>query len=150
MLNVPNADLKWRHHCLLSYFSKEMSIWQSAIKTCYCLLLPSFFFTNSPVSLWLLAHVPSLSVRVHLLSQSIAKRKKISRVWKNIYKAVLIYSMHEEDYPSHNKDNKTVESLWNSSQKSEKYDQNSDEWIPLGWMAGGWIGRMDKMNDTRM
>ena len=21
---------------------------------------------------------------------------------------------------------------------------------PLGWMTGGWIGRMDKMNDTRM
>ena len=58
--------------------------------------------------------------------------------------------MHEKDYPSHNKDNKTVESLWDSSQKSEKYDQNGDEWIPLGWMAGGWIGRMDKMNDTRM
>ena len=69
-----------------------------------------------------------------------------------MYKAVLrlsyIYSMHEEGYPSHNKDNKTVES--DSSQKSEKYDQNGDEWIPLGWMTGGWIGRMDKMNDTRM
>ena len=56
--------------------------------------------------------------------------------------------MHEEDYPSHNKDNKMVE--WDSSQRTEKYDQNGDEWIPLGWMTGGWIGRMDKMNDTRM
>ena len=56
--------------------------------------------------------------------------------------------MHEEDYPTHNKENKTVE--WDSSHKSEKYDQNSDEWIPLGWMTGGWIGRMDKMKDTRM
>ena len=28
-------------------------------------------------------------------------------------------------------------------------DQNIDEWMPFGWMAGVWIGWMDKMNDTR-
>lgn len=87
-----------------------MSVWQSAIKNA---IIYYFFFTNSPVSLWLLVHAPSLSVRVHLLSQSKVKRKKLAEYKKYTYKAVLrlsyIYSMHEEDYPSHNKDNKTVE-----------------------------------------
>lgn len=102
----------------------------------------AFFIKNSPVSLWLLVHVPSLSVRVHLLSQSIVERKKKWAEYKKINKAVLrvsyVHSMHEKDYPLYNKDKITVE--WDSSQKYEKYDQNSNEWMPFGRMAGGWIG----------